>query len=118
MVCPAKSALPVRCPSNLGYTDYKKTLQDIDLDIVSYPPRSFVQASYDFSTNIWGKVPKPLQGDHRLNLVAHSPQRSIEKVRTFSPVNSILCVLSYLSNAQPQDPVQRALANANATLNR
>lgn len=104
---------PIRYPFNLGYKDYEKTLQDIDLDIVSYPPCSFIRPSDDLSSaNFWKK--KVLQGDLKLK----SATRSVEEVCILSPVNSDLVPLSNFFNVQPQNPVQRALDSANATLNR
>ena len=42
MVCSAKSIGLILYSFKLGYKDYEKTLQGIDLDTVSHPPCSFV----------------------------------------------------------------------------
>jgi hypothetical protein len=92
LVCPARLIRSVRCPSNLGFKSYKKSLEDIDLDIVSYPPRSFVSIDDIYSTDI-GQVSKLSQGDPNLNLksAAHSSRRLIEQVRILPQP-----ILSYL----------------------
>ena len=62
------------------------------------------------------KAPKILQGDPKFKSTARSAWRSIDQVRILYA--KLFPVFSYLSNIQPQNPVQRALDNANATLNR
>jgi hypothetical protein len=47
LVCPSKWISLVLYSFNLGYKDYERTLQGIDLDTVSLPPRSFVLLNDD-----------------------------------------------------------------------
>lgn len=97
-------------PTNLGYKDYKKTLQGIDLDIVSLPPRSFFQPIDDFClADVQGE--KILISCREISGLSHR-----HKYVTFSLAKSVYS--PHLSNAQHENPVQRALNSANATLNR